>query len=87
MRTFSIVSQPVNTVTIWDQIVPNRSAATISVRSRLAEFDVPAPRSELIGKNATLRVHYDVMPVVGLLQKFELTSQSFVLTDRAPTSV
>ncbi len=56
-------------VVIWDAIVPNVSAARLLGTDVLNKYPLVDQRAELRGADVALRLHWDVMPITGVLKR------------------
>ena len=73
--------QPVNRAIIWDRIVTNEEDALIDMQSD-NEYTINDQFSRLRGRELKVTLHYDVMPIVGLLHtRNNVCSTSFTMPE------
>jgi len=71
----------VNRAIIWDRIVTNEEDALIDMQSD-NEYTINDQFSRLRGRELKVTLHYDVMPIVGLLHtRNNVCSTSFTMPE------
>lgn len=66
ITTVSVV-QPVNQVVIWDHIVETPEEAKLSFHNTSNKYPLLSQGRDLQGKLVALTLHWDVMPLTGIL--------------------
>ncbi|KAJ3010551.1 hypothetical protein HKX48_007336 [Thoreauomyces humboldtii] len=56
-----------NQIVIWDDIITTREDAEIDLRNQLSEYMASDMSNKLAGIEATLSLHWNIMPHVGML--------------------
>jgi len=75
-------ASPVNRAVIWDAIVRSPEEALIQ-QEFSNEYTINDQFSRLRGRNIKASVHYDVMPIVGLLHtRNDVCTTAFTMPDR-----
>ncbi len=60
---YSTSTNPLNQVVVWDRIVEASSPKTISETNAVIKYSLIDQGTELRGKDVTLKVYYDTMPI------------------------
>ena len=74
-------TQPLNQVVVWDSIITQKEDAYLKDEDIRVKYALIDQGDELRGKNITLRLMWDHMPVTGRLYVGDETKSSFALPD------
>lgn len=56
-----------NSVTFWDMIIPNKKDAVLKLKNQRGKYSVWDTSNTLAGRNATIKLKWNVQPHVGFL--------------------
>ena len=59
--------QPRNELVVWDSIVTSVDAAALTLNGSSVKYPLIDQHQELLGAPLTLTLHWDVMPITGVL--------------------
>lgn len=62
------VLQKRNEIVIWDQIIPSAADARLNLTNEMNKYPIIDQHTDLRGAPVSLSLHWDIMPITGLLQ-------------------
>ena len=74
--------QALNQVVIWDKIVTSKEKARLIMNDEFNKYALVDQFAELRGAHVELKLNWDVMPIVGMLELQQKHGQAFTLPDR-----
>lgn len=74
-------TNPLNQIILWDKIIESPDDAVLDMKNVFVEYALMDQGSELRGKDVTLHLHWDHMPLTGRIYAESRPQETFTMTE------